>query len=312
MIKYIMKIRFGLFVLMCIVIVSSMASSAFAQLSGFHSVYYQNQYLANPSLAGLEDGLTLNAGYQQQWSSIPGSPTLKNLTAEYGAGNRVGLGLQVNTDQAGLISRTRMMGTYAYHLPLNDQGSHKLNFGVSFGISDSYLDYARIVGDKTDITAQNFYQRAVYADGDFGIAYTSEGLNVQVSLPNLKRVFFGTDAANLEIDRAVFYTAMSYKMLFDNDVSEYILEPKLAYRGLNGVGNIFDFGLNLTLPDKVFNNLSGVYHSNQSTTLSAGFLLDQVGLLFAYNFNTGPLSTYAQDTFEIGLSYKLNKKKSWF
>ena len=36
-----------------------------AQLTGFHSAYFTNEYLNNPAMAGMEKGLDLNLGYQQ-------------------------------------------------------------------------------------------------------------------------------------------------------------------------------------------------------------------------------------------------------
>lgn len=311
MLKYLMKTRLAFSILICIVIVCSIETSANAQLSGFHSAYYQNQYLVNPSFAGLEEGLTLNTGIQQQWSSMPGSPTMQNLSADYNAGNNVGLGLLVNADQAGLISRTRVMGTYAYHLPVNQDETSRINFGISLGISDSYLDYTRIVGDQGDIAAQNFNQRTIYTDGDLGLSYTSERINVQVALPNLRSVFFANNAENLEVDRATFYTALSYRTTVDNGYSNYSIEPKLAYRGVKGFSNILDIGVNFIMSDYEL-SLSGIYHSNESVTLAAGFSPGKFGLLFAYNINSGPLSGYAQNTFEVGLKFRLIKEKKWF
>jgi len=278
-----------------------------AQLSGMQTMYYQNQYLANPAMAGLEQGLNLNLGYQQQWTSVPGGPKLQNFTADYNSGNRVGLGLNVNSDVAGLINRTRVMGTYAYHLPLNDKDD-KLSFGLSLGINNTYIDYTKVNGDQGDASVQNYNQRNVYVDGDFGISYTSEKLNVQAAIPNLKSVFFNDDAnSNLEVDRATFFSAVSYKAHLDNGISNITLEPKVAFRGVKGFDNILDAGAMLTMNDYKL-NFSGMYHTNKSFTVAFGVGLENMSLVGAYTNNTGPLSVYANNTFEFGIKLKMFNK----
>ena len=88
-----------------------------AQLNPYQAIYYQNRYLANPAMAGVDKGLNINLAYQQQWSSFPGSPKIQSLTTEYQATDKVALGLNINDDQSGVFRQTRVMGTYAYHLP---------------------------------------------------------------------------------------------------------------------------------------------------------------------------------------------------
>lgn len=290
-------------IILIIAVFTLKAQYANAQLTGFESVYFQDQYLANPAMAGLDKGLNLNMGFQQQWTSVPGSPKLENLTAAYNAGNRVGLGLNINNDVAGLIRRTRVMGTYAYHLPLNGNDD-KLNFGLSLGINDTYIDYNQIIADPGDVSAQNFNQRGSYVDGDLGISYTSDKLNVQAALPNLKSVFFASDAESLDVDRSTFYTAVSYKIPMKNDFS---IEPKLAFRGVKGFDDIFDAGFNLAAT-AYHVNLMGMYHTNQSVTIGLGLNLDTMGVMLSYTNNTGQLNPYANNTFELGLSYKFWNK----
>lgn len=290
-------------VITAFLLVTFNAKQAYAQLTGFHSQYFQNEYLVNPAMAGMEKGLNLNLGYQTQWTSIPGGPKLQNLTADYNSGNRVGLGVSINSDQAGLISRTRAMLTYAYHLPLSGD-DNKLNFGLSLGINDTYIDYSKIVGDAGDQEVQGYNDRQVYIDGDFGISYTSKRFTIQGTLPNLKSIFFPIEGENLDVDRSTFFSAVSYKMPFNSEYNSLTIEPKVAFRGVKGFDNIVDAGINLDMTSYHF-NLSGIYHSNQTVTFGAGLDLQTTQLLFAYTNNTGPLKSYANNTFEFGLRLKL-------
>ena len=213
--------------------------------------------------------------------------------------------MSLNSDQAGLISRTRVLATYAYHLPVSQ--TDKLNFGLSLGINNTYVDYSKIIGDQGDAQATAFNQRSVYMDGDFGMSYTNSKLAIQGTLPNLKSVFFASNDDNLDIDRSTFFTTASYKIPFSNPYSSFSIEPKIAFRGVKGFDNIFDAGLNFDMISSDI-SFSGVYHSNQTITGGFGLALPTMDLLLAYTYNNGAVQSYANNTFEFGVKLKLFRK----
>jgi type IX secretion system PorP/SprF family membrane protein len=277
-------------------------NAANAQLTEYESMYFQNQYLGNPAMAGLNEGIKLNIGYQRQWDQVPGNPILMNATLEYNSGNRTGLGLNVNGDRAGLINRTRILGTYAYHLPIGvDQ---KLHFGLSAGAKFTSIDYGKVIGEREDISLQNFNEGAAF-DGDLGMAYTSSRLTIQASLPNLNSFFYNTDdGVKKYVDRSTFYSAVSYKILFSNEDENLNIEPLLAYRGVKGNKDILDAGARFNLPDYKM-NLSAFYHTNKTVSTAFGISLDDLGVFLAYSKYFGSLGAYANNTFEVGLNYKM-------
>lgn len=277
-------------------------NTANAQLTEYESMYFQNQYLNNPAMAGLNEGIKLNIGYQRQWDQVPGNPILMNATVEYNSGNRMGLGLNVNSDRAGLINRTRILGTYAYHLPIGVD--EKLNFGLSAGAKFSSIDYNKMIGNADDIAVQNFNEGAAF-DGDLGMAYTSRLLTVQVSLPNLNSFFYNTDnGVKKYVDRSTFYSAVSYKFLLSNQDEDLNIEPMIAYRGVKGYKDILDAGARFNLPDYKM-NLSAFYHTNKIVSTAFGIELEKVGIFLAYSKYFGELGAYANNTFECGLNYKM-------
>src|SRR5690349_13055024 len=150
-----------------ITFVALSTSAAKAQLNPLSAQYFTNQYLINPAFAGAGQGLKLNGAYRKLWSNVPGSPLTQNLTADYGF-NKVGLGLTVNNESAGLQRQTRVVGSYAYHLPLNDNGQ-QLHFGVSLGFMSQRLENADIYGNPNDPTVGQYNDRKTYLDGDFGV-----------------------------------------------------------------------------------------------------------------------------------------------
>lgn len=272
-----------------------------AQLTEFQSMYFQNKYLANPAMAGSVQGLILNIGYQGQWDPVPGNPKLMNATLEYNSGNRVGLGLNVDSDKAGLINRTRVLGTYAYHLPVGSE-DQKLNFGLSLGGNFASIDYSRVIGDITDPALQNFKEGGSL-DGDIGIAYTSKLWTIQFALPNLNRLFFNDDdVVKKSIDRSLFYSAISYKIFLDNSLNDFNFEPIIAYRGVKGYKDILDAGVRFNMPEYHI-NVSGFYHTNEAISGSFGISIDKLGIFLSSSNYIGNKGAYANNTFELGLNY---------
>ena len=263
--------------------------------------YFQNQYLANPAMAGIDTGLHVNAAYRHQWSDIPGSPETKFLTADYYGGNRVGVGLNIFNDQAGLIERTRVGLTYAYHLPLNDP-SKQLHFGLTLAFNTAFINRKNINGDASDPSVSKFNQRDNYFEGEYGMAYTDGHWTLQGALPNVLSIF--KKDPNRSVDGGgIFYTAAAYRFNTGEGVS--FVEPKVAYRGVQGYDNILDIGANVGFLNNVF-NVTALYHTTNSFTGGIGLHYKQIAVLHAfYTSQTGGIKTYVDGTFEVGVTINL-------
>ncbi|QJB37185.1 type IX secretion system membrane protein PorP/SprF [Chitinophaga oryzae] len=99
-------------------------SDAPALLDPSGTQFFQNQYLANAAMAGMDTGLHVNLAYRRQWKQLTGAPETRFLTVDGALGKRVGAGLNVFNDVAGLINRTRVAMSYAYHLPVGARGNN--------------------------------------------------------------------------------------------------------------------------------------------------------------------------------------------
>lgn len=289
-----MKTLYKLLMLMAVWIP---AASVHAQLNPLSSQYYTNRYVINPAFAGANNGLRINGAYRKLWDNVPGAPVTQNLTADYGFG-KVGIGLNMSNESAGLQRQTRIVGSYAYHLPLN-VNNQQLHFGLSVGFMNQRLENADIYGNPNDPMVGLYNDRKTYLDGDFGIAYTSDKLSIEGSLPNLKS-FFKKDVIKLA-DVATFYTAISYKITLSEGMEGIELEPKVAYRGVKGFDNIFDLSAQAWIANKqVF--LMGVYHSSENATFGIGVDFKRKYLISGmYTTQTSALSAYTNGSFELNL-----------
>jgi type IX secretion system PorP/SprF family membrane protein len=274
-----------------------------AQLNPMGSAYFSNQYLVNPAMAGLKEQLNLTAAIRQQFSNVPGSPLSQAFTADYGFTSRAAVALLVYNDRSGVLQNTHASGTFAYHLPLS--ANDKLSFGISLGVANDQINKSEINGNINDPDLMDVNRRETYIDGDFGTAYTRGGFQVQIALPNMKRLF---DKDNYEVaDQSVFFSAISYRLT----TGLGILEPKIAYRGIKGYHNIFDGGANLELEAGTIHklNLFGIYHSSRSATIGIGMNWNNsFSFNGMYTTSTSPLQGYTNGDFELSISLSLFKR----
>lgn len=279
-----------------------MSKMGFCQLNPMGAMYYQNQYLSNPAMAGTESGWELGAGIKSQWSGMDGVPLIGAVTLTHGSENkRVGLGLNLFSDRAGVLQRTSAKATYAYHLALNSDNSF-LDFGLSAGVLSEFIDFNSVRGDITDQSLANFNNRKLYFDGDFGVALRLRGLTVQGAVPNLKR-FVKRDVAREIADRMLFMGSVSYLIKIDGSALSS-LEPKAMFRGVQNYKNIVDLGVNLNFFETKL-IMSGIYHSTNSVTVGAGTTYkNRLSILTQYTTNTSDLQSYSNGEAELSLKYK--------
>jgi len=293
------KLKAGILLLISIMLKQEVK----AQLNPMGAMYFQNQFLGNPAMAGT-GGFNINMGFRKQWNTIPGSPSTQTITADYDLTDKAGIGFNVNNDKAGLFKRTRTVATYAYHLPVNENGG-KLSFGLSLGMLSERISNEELSGDPDDLSVASFNQRATFLDGDFGLAYTTGGFNIQMALPNLKGIVKQDEVVGA-IDRSTFFSAMSYKI--KTGVSAGLeIEPKAVYRGVNGFNDILDVGANFSYGENKL-NFFGMYHSTKSATFGMGMNYQNFGFGGMYTTSTSALSGYTNGNFELSLRANLLKK----
>lgn len=278
-------------------------SNSYAQLNPLAAQYYSNRFLINPAYAGSTDGIKVNAAYRKLWSNVPGSPLTQSITADYGKG-KVGVGLNVYNESAGLQRQTRVTGSYAYHLQLGEE-QQQLHFGISLGFMSQRLENSDIYGNPNDPMVGQYNDRKTYLDGDFGIAYTSGTFSLQASIPNLKSVL-KKDVIKLA-DVTTFYAASSYHFKLTEGAEGIDLEPMVAYRGVQGFDNIWDAGAQLEIANQqVF--MTGIYHSTKNATFGLGMDFKKKYLVSGnYTTQTSALSGYTNGSFELNLRLSLGK-----
>jgi type IX secretion system PorP/SprF family membrane protein len=259
--------------------------------------YFFNQYIANPAMAGLDSGLHINASYRRPWEDMPGAPTTQVFTADGYWGKRVGAGVNVLHDKAGLLQRTKIALTYAYHLPLDNNNRRHLHFGLSMALQVHRLNTKDVVGDPNDPAFGAYNRRDNFFESDFGMAYTDGRLTIQAAAPNMIGSF---RKENPELSgTAQLFSAVAYRLPLGGALNA--IEPKVCYNGIRGAEDIFDAGLQVSFLESRINAF-GMYHTSGNVTMGAGYSHNGVvAVQGAYISQAAGLRRILGNSFELSL-----------
>jgi len=283
-----------------IIIIILITITAKAQVSPPMSMYYLNEYLYNPAVAGKKQGLNVGLSYKNNLTGNNGQSVANTVTLDYGMG-KSGFGLSLNTDKDGLLNVNRFAATYAYNIQTSTTGN--LRFGLSAGVTSVKLNMSDIIGEVDDQLVQQFNDQGYVFDGDLGVHYSDAKLSLSAVAPNLRSLVY-SENVNDGYNYSTFYFSAAYQFL-DGPIK---LTPKLLYRGLDGYDNVVDAGVNVQFAEDTF-NLLAFYHSNNSVSFGIGFnILKKYQMQASYSLPVNNnLKRYTYGGVELGLKVNLSK-----
>jgi type IX secretion system PorP/SprF family membrane protein len=231
------------------VILTALWQIVSAQQLPIYSQYLYNKFLINPAHAGSDGYTSINLTAREQWVGYSGAPRTYSLSWQTRilkkpyevkkksgrtmyrpkTDGRVGLGAYVFSDRNGLIQRTGVQATYAYHMWLsaNTQVSLGLAFtGYHFVINATQASFE----DPNEPWLTDNLRKGVFVpDADFGVYVLNQKFDFGFSAQQL----FGAAAKigdyaykNFHMDRH-FYGFGSY---YFSLTSKQELEPSLLVK----------------------------------------------------------------------------------
>ncbi|UKJ08572.1 PorP/SprF family type IX secretion system membrane protein [Solitalea lacus] len=284
--------------LMTIVLSFGISLPTMAQMRSMPAQYYFNQYLGNAALAGADSSLSMTMSYNKQNNGLPGAPVNAFASVDGFFGKRVGLGLNVLNQKAGLFNQTRVALSYAYHLPVAED--KRLSFGLSaaVGTGSLYLDESN--GDRDDGSLTDYNARSAYFDIDFGLAYAAQGLTLQAAVPSFRNHIIKDSHQTAE--RPSFYSSASYKFNLGEQINS--IEPKLCFTEFKDDPSVWDLGFDLRFAKMV--NLQALYHTTSNYSLGLGVdVLSRVKVLAMYTSEAGDLQQYSDGGLSVNMRVKL-------
>lgn len=276
-----------------------------AQQDPLAAQYFLNPFLGNPAMAGIDTGLNVNISYRKQWAEVKDGPVTKLITGDYQIDKKMGVGLLIFNDQAGILNRTRVAVTYAYHVALNEEKNEHLHLGLSIALDNKRAIAAKVIGDMDDPSIPAYNSRDNFFESDFGLTYTNKAFTLQAAMPNMVSMFQNKDDLETR-NTSTFYAAASYKFGNTGDQINSV-EPMLAFRGVRGYKSIVDIGASVKLA-KNFANLFAMYHTSKSFTAGVGFQFkNTVEVQASYTSQTAGIKSNVDGNFGLSMKIRLFK-----
>jgi hypothetical protein len=249
---------------------------------------------------GLTDKTRLDAAFR---NTVPnnfyGAPVNQYVTLQSQFSNGSGIGIQFNGDNAGLLSRNRVIGSYALDL---SKGETRFRLGVGIGvmmnrINDNKSGFIR--GDFNDPAIADYNQQRINIDGSIGaMMETSKGLQILASVPSLGNIqeFSKYSAVNYTLLNLLIKKKFKFSGSSNQSSQGFSgIEPVLGYRMMNGVKDVVDAGIKISYQDWI--GFLAMYHSNNEYAFGVN-LPYKDKLAFNFTYNTGKV--YSTNYLNVG------------
>lgn len=317
---------------------------AVAQQRPYYTQYILNNYILNPAMAGIENYWDVKASHRHQWVGLDGAPVTTYFTAQgplsknnFGRQNPTstrpdgenprgysfmeeyastdphhGIGVTVLNDKAGPINRFSLLGSYAYHLPLDERTS--ISAGVSLGVQNISLKPGELdfgVAYPVDpVVAQSAYINNIKPDINLGVMLYSArwfvGLSVQQIIP-MKIGFnegkIGGDSVTVLDGKLVphLFLQAGYRVLLGDDIS---FLPSVTAKYVNPVPLSFDINMKFQYRDIIWAGAS--LRPDDGFAVMAGLnISNSLNIGYSYDFTTSMLNNVSNGTHEIVIGFLL-------
>jgi len=297
------------------------SSKLLAQQVPMYSQYMFNRFLYNPATAGVDGYTTINLTARQQWLGLANAPqtfsvsgqtrllngafllskaAVKKTSSRTSRDSRVGLGVNIYNDKNGLINRTGMQFTYAYHLPMDEA---ELSFGLTASLYQFSINKSKIeVLDEDDNLLNGSDLSMLLPDLNFGVLYTTKDYYAGFSVAQLLQssVQFGNSGYDeYRMYRHYFLTG-GYKFALDRD---YTLEPSMLLK-MSEIGRPqLDINAKLYIRKDYWAGLS--FRTGNAFVLMGGLTVDKYsfGYAFDYTFSSIKKNTFGSHEFMFAIKF---------
>jgi type IX secretion system PorP/SprF family membrane protein len=294
-----------------IVSVITMTQMGWAQLNPSPSQYFHNLLFQNVAATGMDGRVRIDGAYRNvSPNTFVGAPVNQLFSIQGKMGGRSGIGLQFQQESAGLLNRSRILGSYALDL---SSGQTRVRLGVGLGTMLSRINQsggAVIRGEIGDPLIAAFNEQKMKVDGSIGaLIETGKGWTIMTSIPSLGAIqeFSAYDGVDYTVLNFMVSKKLNFAKTQDGSVS---VQPLLGYRLIKGLPGIVDMGAIMNYQGWI--KFCGIYHSNNEVALGVGIPYKEK-LSINFTYNTGKVYTKnylnTSGTMELHLMLTLGKTK---
>ncbi|WP_430403018.1 PorP/SprF family type IX secretion system membrane protein [Fluviicola sp.] len=214
-----------------------------------------------------------------------------------------GYGVQLLTEQTGLLSKTGVYLNYGYQIKMSKKW--KMGLGVRPGFVQYRVRlYDAVIADEGDpIFTGNTYSGNAF-DVNAGFRLYSDKFEFSGTIDHLigKGLNFNSYNQNLQFH----YTFMSsYKFVFKKN---WELRPAILFRYTKPVPSQFSILAQLTYNDKFFGGLN--FRTKDAMGIFVGVRLkNRLAITYGYDYSYTKLRKYSAGSHEIGISFIITKNR---
>lgn len=290
--------------LILVVFTALLSMKTNAQQDPQYTQYMYNTMSVNAAYAGQRDVLSATALYRTQWVGIDGAPKTVTFGIHSPLRNeRLGLGLNIVSDQLGPAEETSIDVNFSYTIPVNATGDLELSFGIKGGLHLLDTDWSKGLFQNPD---RLFNENINLISPTLGAALYlhSDRWYLGLSVPNMFTTEHYDDfQESIATERLHYFFIGGY--VFDLSASTK-LKPAFLVKGVSGAPLIADLSVNALFNDKF--TLGLAYRWDDSVSGLLGFQITP-GLFagYAYDATTTALNNYNSGTHEIMLRFELQQ-----
>lgn len=297
-----------------------------------YSQYFKNQYAVNPAAAGMNEFVDIKVIGRTQWVGMTNAPVSSNTyfsmplskerisssrnsiggsarESQIGTGKlKHAIGAQFMTDQYGAFKRMLFNGTYAIHVPINNDIN--VSFGTNLGLTgNSFLsDRAVTLTPDQDPTymssGANLASRNILIIGAGFYAYS-------------KSFFGGISMDQITKDKISLGQGISYydpKMHIDiiggaklKINREITITPSFLWKYMKKSPLSLDVSVLGSYQDLIWTSVT--YRTNDAIVLGVGYnITNRFRVAYSYDITTSKLRNVSSGSHEIMLGIMLDRK----
>ncbi|OFY67788.1 MAG: hypothetical protein A2Y71_11690 [Bacteroidetes bacterium RBG_13_42_15] len=315
--------------ILSLIILSLFYGTTFAQQVPMYSQYIMNGFLINPSFTGRDGYSTVNLTVREQWVGLDQAPgtyaasfqtrLLKNSYISKATsvrkklvlptkGGNVGLGGYIFNDQNGIMRRTGIQFSYAYHIQMGQTASYPnyLSFGLALTAYQFAVNTEGLIYDPDDPLINNYDRSVFIPDFNFGASWTTSKYYVGFAMTNLIRgqLIFADTTETGRTELGHYFLTGGVKFTLAPD---WILEPSAFIKS----SDMFFKSLQMDLTTRVYykeDYWAGLsWRTGDAIILLMGLKYDRFYFAYATDFTLTDIRKQSFGTHELTLAVKFGQ-----
>jgi type IX secretion system PorP/SprF family membrane protein len=309
---------------------STFCAIGIAQQTPVYSQYVLNEFIINPSVAGVDGMTTINVSGRRQWLGWEFGPETYSASIstrilksnqvivdrtqisnrsrlKRNSSGKVGLGAAVISDKNGAINKTGLNLTYAYHIFINNNA--QLSFGLSFLAQQFNInkELAQFSTQNGVDPIEGWLGKSTYIpDAAFGMHYSTKHYNFGFSSFQLFQspIKFGEIELNYKELKQIrhYHLHGTYKNKFKSaPLLEY--EPSMLIRMTEKLQTSSDLSIRFIYNSAYWAGLS--FRTSGELIFLAGIKYNRLYFGYSFDYGFNEFSRLSYGSHEALLAIKL-------